>query len=335
MRLARLTTAEAMHRLVPEWQTLWECDPNATPFQSPAWLLAWWRHFGTERPLVLEARLRGRLVGVLPLYLLHERGCRKLLPIGISLSDYVDAVIASDLPETGRLLLAGALAEPGWDECYLPDLRDGAGLLSAPCPDGIAERCTATVPCPVLALPETGALISDIVPRKTLRDLRQGRARSAALGPIAVEAVDPDSPAETRDAIVDDCFRLHEKRWRERGESGLCADEGVRAFYRDAAAAMHRAGMLRLYRLRIGGAVVAAYYGLYAKQAAYAYFGGFDPDYARVSPGAQLVAHAIEEAISEGARAFHFLRGDESYKYAWGARDQWNTARTFRAASKC
>ena len=49
----------------------------------------------------------------------------------------------------------------------------------------------------------------------------------------------------------------------------------------------------------------------------------------RLSPGAQLLDHAIRAAISEGAREFHFLRGGESYKYLWGAVDRLNLSRTF------
>jgi CelD/BcsL family acetyltransferase involved in cellulose biosynthesis len=51
-----------------------------------------------------------------------------------------------------------------------------------------------------------------------------------------------------------------------------------------------------------------------------------------LSPGTQIVAHAIEEAVREGAEEFHFLRGGEAYKYAWGAVDRQNTALTLRRA---
>jgi len=42
---------------------------------------------------------------------------------------------------------------------------------------------------------------------------------------------------------------------------------------------------------------------------------------------------AIEAAIAEGAREFHFLRGREAYKYEWGAVDRWNRRRSFRRAA--
>jgi CelD/BcsL family acetyltransferase involved in cellulose biosynthesis len=49
---------------------------------------------------------------------------------------------------------------------------------------------------------------------------------------------------------------------------------------------------------------------------------GFDPKLKRMSPGAIIIAHAIQEAISRGLKEFDFLRGSESYKYRWGARDR-------------
>ena len=88
--------------------------------------------------------------------------------------------------------------------------------------------------------------------------------------------------------------------------------------------------MLRLYRLRIGDAVAGVYYGFQHGGNAYAYLGGFDPEMTRLSPGAQLLDYAIRAAIGEGVREFHFLRGGENYKYAWGAADRVNLARTFR-----
>jgi CelD/BcsL family acetyltransferase involved in cellulose biosynthesis len=35
-----------------------------------------------------------------------------------------------------------------------------------------------------------------------------------------------------------------------------------------------------------------------------------------------LIGHAIEQAITEGAEEFDFLRGREAYKNAWGAADR-------------
>jgi CelD/BcsL family acetyltransferase involved in cellulose biosynthesis len=88
-------------------------------------------------------------------------------------------------------------------------------------------------------------------------------------------------------------------------------------------------GLARLFELRVGGRMAGCYYGFFDRGRAYAYIGGFDSEFAAISPGNLLVAHAIEEARREGGSEFHFLRGREPYKYEWGAVERWNRKRCF------
>src|SRR5215212_11995993 len=106
MRIVCIGSEAEMRDLVPAWTALWRRAPGATPFQSPAWLLAWWRHFGTGAPRVLTARAGEGLVGILPLYELREPGVCKLLPIGIGLSDYIDALVDPARADVGDAMLA-------------------------------------------------------------------------------------------------------------------------------------------------------------------------------------------------------------------------------------
>lgn len=326
MRIACIGSEVEIDAFVAEWTALWRRVPQATPFQLPGWLLAWWRNFGNGCPRILTARAIGELTGVLPLYELPEPNCRKLLPLGIGLSDYIGALVDPRRSEAADALLAGVAELRGWDECHLPDLMPGSPLVLAAAPAGLVERVGWDVTCPVLNLPPDPALLDRVVPRKTLRDLRQGAARAAAAGGIAIEAADPGCP----EPMIEDLFRLHAARWRTRGEEGVCAAPAVRRFHLAAARALEEKGLLRLYRLRIGGHLAAVYYGFGWRGRAYAYLGGFDPDLPRFSPGVQMLSHAIRDAIAEGCSEFHLLRGGEAYKYAWGAVDRWNTARTLR-----
>ncbi len=275
---------------------------------------------------MLAAREDGRLVGILSLYHHDEPECSKLLPIGIGLSDYIDALVESDRFGLAAPLLGSLVELPHWEECYIPDLPPGAGLLAAQCPAQLIGHRGAGETCPVLALPSAVAGLPEVVPRKTLRDLRQARRRAAAAGTVVALRAD----ASTVSGYMRDFFRLHEGRWQPIAGHGVCADPVVRDFHLTAARRMLDAGMLRLYLLRVGNSTAAAYYGFTAKRTAYAYLSGFDPEFAELSPGTQIVAHAIEEAVREGVREFHFLRGGESYKYAWGAIDRPNTALTLR-----
>jgi CelD/BcsL family acetyltransferase involved in cellulose biosynthesis len=136
----------------------------------------------------------------------------------------------------------------------------------------------------------------------------------------------------TVEGWLEELFRLHGCRWTGRGEAGVLASEDVRAFHRQAARGLLARGALRLYALTVGGRVAAMYYGMSDHRRAYAYLGGFDPGFRVLSPGSLVIAHAIAEAVREGAREMDFLRGQEAYKYAWGARDRSHSKLTLRRA---
>ena len=81
-------------------------------------------------------------------------------------------------------------------------------------------------------------------------------------------------------------------------------------------------GPLRLAFLTVGGRRIAAGVGIHTRDGYLYYNAGVDPDARDLSPGVVLLAKFIERTILEGCRRFDLLRGDEPYKYEWGAVDE-------------
>jgi CelD/BcsL family acetyltransferase involved in cellulose biosynthesis len=81
-------------------------------------------------------------------------------------------------------------------------------------------------------------------------------------------------------------------------------------------------GPIRLSFLRVGDKRIAA--GIHIEDAnGYQYYNaGIDPDAFDLSPGVLLVYAYIRQALERGISRFDFLRGDEPYKYEWGAVDE-------------
>jgi CelD/BcsL family acetyltransferase involved in cellulose biosynthesis len=75
--------------------------------------------------------------------------------------------------------------------------------------------------------------------------------------------------------------------------------------------------MLRLYRLRLNERAIAAIYSFFHHETVFCYLQGFDPRFAHLSPGTQLMFAVIEDAVRLGMRRFDFLRGEEGYKLHW------------------
>jgi CelD/BcsL family acetyltransferase involved in cellulose biosynthesis len=180
--------------------------------------------------------------------------------------------------------------------------------------------------CPALLLPGIGERLVDFVPRKTLRYWRKAQSRSTAGGLVQFTQAE----VTTVSASCRNCFAYTSCRWRSVAEPGICADAAVRDFHSSAARGLLDVGMPRLYQLRLGEVPIAIYYGFAANGVAYAYLSGFDLDYAKLRAGTQVIGHAIEQAVRERAREFHFLRGAETYKYTWGAIDRLNSTRTLK-----
>ena len=321
-------TDDALRALAPAWEALFRRVPKALPFQSPGWLLPWWDAFGTGRPRAATLRAEnGQLLGLLPLYVLDEPPERKLLLIGAGTTDYLDLLLEPDAPpDAPRRLLHAALTaakRDGVTACDLTCLPPASPLRDITPPPGWQETAHWGEPCAVLTLPAAGAGLEAVVPKGKRRDLRLARNRAARAGGWTTETAGP----ETLPALLEQLIRLHQDRWRDTG-SGIFADPCVAAFHRAAAPGLLARGLLRIDALRLGGRIAAAYYLLVDRAGRMLfYLSGYERAHAHESPGTILLGAVIEQAMREGWRELHFLRGDESYKYDWGAVEQMTASR--------
>jgi CelD/BcsL family acetyltransferase involved in cellulose biosynthesis len=313
-------TAE-LEALRGAWTDLWARVPDATPFQHPAWLIPWWRHVGEGELLTFVLEEGGELVALFPFYLWR----RRLFPLGIGTTDYLDALVAPGCAARAMAALMAALSahRAAFDVAEWPQLRPASPLLLGAAPAGWDDARGGAEPCPVLALPASTAALRERVHLKTLRDLRGARKRAAELGAACELAEDA-----TLDEFGTALLALHAARWQAREEEGVMAAEGVRRMHREAMPALQASGLLRLFGLRAGSdpaaPLIAVIHALAdppgrAERRLYLYLQGFDPAFERLSPGLLLLGHVVEHAIAEGFALADFLRGQERYKGFWGA----------------
>lgn len=332
-----VTTTQALEDLRPEWSELWTRCPTATPFQSPAWLIPWWRHLGDGNLWTLALRCQGRLIGLVPQFIHTQPGSsvREVLLIGTGMTDYLDALFEHGLESLSMIALFAHLNTRCryWDRCDFQQLRPGSPLLEAGLPAGWLDEITEQEPCPVLALPATPEELLERLPYHIPKNLRYYWRRVQEIGPAQIESTRQDNLNEWFDTLV----QFHHARWTSRGGKGVLADATVQRVHREALPELLALGMLRFYGLRIGDRLVAAFYGLTDNKSlnkrTYAYLSGFDPAFERLSLGTLVIGHALQEAVREGAETFDFLRGREAYKYLWGAQDNRSYRRRLRHKS--
>jgi CelD/BcsL family acetyltransferase involved in cellulose biosynthesis len=129
-------------------------------------------------------------------------------------------------------------------------------------------------------------------------------------------------------ADYEQLVRLHTARWQGAGAPGIFGADHYRRFFRTAFAGLGRAGLLRLFLVRLNGEPIAATCGFLHRDRYYHFIAGYEPRWSHLSLGSFAVYVALQAAVGEGASCFDFLRGREAYKYRWGARDH-QTCRRF------
>jgi CelD/BcsL family acetyltransferase involved in cellulose biosynthesis len=238
------------------------------------------------------------------------------------LPDVVDALV--DLLATA----AGpheAHPEP-WDAVDLRRLRDGDPALEA-LRGAFARRAEAAGwdirvevedVCPVADLPAGSDLdgFFATLGKKERHEIRRKVRRAEAAG--TVELVRSADPGADLDAFID----LHQKRW---GADGLFPPTEGGAMSRRFIARLFDLcapeSLLDLRFLEVDGRRIAAGVSFEDDAAVYYYNAGVDPEARDLSPGVVMVERYVRDALSRGKARLDFLRGDEPYKYEWGAVD--------------
>ncbi len=322
MTLSIITEPEELFALQPVWHRLWLECPNATPFQSPQWLLAWWQHFGEGRLQTFAIKKDGELIGLVPGFEQSEQtsGQTRFSLLGGAISDYLDALVYPNVAETLSPKLLGLLTEEGGlVNARFEPVRTDSLLLQAwraGQDDGPPSEVVNLEICPFLDL-RGATRLREVIPARQAENCAYYRRRADRLGSVSFERAGSDNWQESLRWL----FQLHEARWRARHAPGVLADPSVQRFHIAVAGAFARLGILRLYLMRLEERPVAVLYGFQHRARFYYYLGGFDPELAAISPGSLLLAHAIEQALAERVLEFDFLRGAEQYKYLWGAQN--------------
>jgi CelD/BcsL family acetyltransferase involved in cellulose biosynthesis len=306
-----LTRPAELREIAIEWSDL--CDRcRVTPFQRPEWILSWIESFSPQNMRVVEVRSGGTLVGLAPL-LIYPRGRDRVLAfMGGGVSDYLDLLVDPQREHEIVVAILDALRQlDDWTTLDLTDLPAGSVLHRT----SLTRLATPHDNSSALVLPKTREELLQHLSKRQRANLRNARSRIQREGGGVVEL----PTADTLPEFLDDLFRLHASRWSLSGQSGVLADENVKAFHRQSAPGLLAGGFLRLYRLRVGGHVVSVIYTLFERRTVFCYLQGYDPEFGHLSPGTHLMFSVMEDAIQSGISKFDLLRGQEAYKRHWRA----------------
>jgi hypothetical protein len=178
--------------------------------------------------------------------------------------------------------------------------------------------------CPVIRIPDGAdmdALLATLG-KKERHEIRRKVRRVEAAG--AVELVESRDPLADLEAFID----LHQARWAERGlfpptPGGDQSRHFIRRLFELFAARRGPAGWsIHLGFLTVAGRRIGAEIHFETADSILYYNAGVDPEARELSPGVVLLERLVRRAIERGKSRVDLLRGDEPYKYEWGAVDE-------------
>jgi len=311
---------EPFDRVRGEWEGLVRQTDAPVPFVMPCWQRVWLDYFQDGRRLqLLTAREGERLVGVAPL-LRDDSGAEF---VGhYSICDYMDVVVA---PGFERAFFASLLERLAADGAATLDLRGvretsptSRGVEDAAAACGFALEREQEALAPIVELPESWDDYLNALSKKDRHELRRKLRRlESAGGEVELRVL---TGAGDCVSFLDTFFRL--MRLSSHHKEEFLDRPGMEAFFRAMTRSMAEEGFVRFYVLTFDAQPVAAVMNFDVAGRLYMYNSGYDPAYAKYAVGLMSKALLMRDAIDQGRHAVDFLRGDESYKYDLGGKDQ-------------
>lgn len=311
------------------WQLLVDEDPDATVFHTPRYLAAWAEVFaGTTAVRVHTIHRDGRLIGVVP-DANDVQGSPggpeeiRRFQGGTEVTDYLGPVsrredradvaaayianLARDV-DWDEFVAGGLATDSGWPEAFRRALRDhGLELLE----DTVEDVC------PRVTLPDSHEAFLAALPGRLRQELnRKTRKLARDAGELELVAVPAEDVVGRLDAFLDQAALSFP------GKTGFFQRPDIHAWFRLLAERFVPEGTFRLHELHVGGLLAASTVSLVQQGTWGLYNSAFDETLAAFAPGVVLVNLLIGEAAAEGCEVFDLLRGDEAYKYRYGATDR-------------
>ncbi len=314
-----------------EWNDLLTNSITDTPFLRYEYQSVWWEHrgggewlFKNAKLVLVSAREDEKLVGIAPLFISEYDGQSALLLIGsIEISDYLDLIVRMEdhAPFVTGLLdfLASTLPDSwrGLDWYNLPDSSPTLTALQAESAQrGWTHLEEMYRPTPRIALNGDFDEYLGRVEKKQRHEIKRKMRRAQESGRNVRWYISDLNDVESE---IDSFLGLME---HDEAKAGFLHDamrEQMKAIIHTA----HKNGWLWLAFLEADGQRIAANLNFDYNNKLWGYNAGVNRDFMELSPGWVLLGYVLQWACENNRSEFDFMRGDEEYKYRFGAINQY------------
>lgn len=283
------------------WNKVFSKASNTSPFISYEWFSAMCDHLLNDDPEVMICWNKTQPIGIIPgtiknntLTFLVDKRVTDLIDI-ISLLGYEEQVIK-------ELALFVTSNNLHLDISPLEIESPLCRLLPSLVSDVTIKQANL---CPLLSLTSSWKGYLNSLSGKLRHELRRKLKKATD---IEVRAVEPSH--------LDIFFELMAASDPDKKNF---LQEDIRSFFAAIADAFAANQWLRMRIAFLDSKPIAALFSFQMNDRIYLYNSGFDPDFYQLSPGIIIIGNDIMAAIAEDVKYYDFLRGNEKYKFRFGA----------------
>lgn len=329
MQIEVIKTIEQLEKLSDEWnQLLACCSASHVPFLRHEYLSTWWKSLGggewknAELFTLVGRDQSGTILGIAPLFIsINQDNLRSILLLGsIEITDYLDLIVSEEhltefIASIFRLLHADQSLN--WQALDFYNISDTSPTL--PVIKQAAEQLDweysqeTLQPCPYILLPGDWETYLANIDKKQRHEIRR-KMRRAENNEVPVRWY-----IVTEEASLDQEIEGFLELMAQDPEKEKFLTPIMRSQMRNAIHAAFKAGWLQLAFLEIDGQKAAGYLNFDYDDHIWVYNSGLRFDYRELSPGWVLLGYLLKWANDNQRKSFDFMRGDEDYKYKFGA----------------
>jgi CelD/BcsL family acetyltransferase involved in cellulose biosynthesis len=312
-----------------DWNDLLSESITDTPFLRYEYLGTWWDTFGggewqQAQLAIVLAHKNGTLIGIAPLFVATHNGIQTLLLLGsLEVSDYLDVIVRQDdllcfisglLDFLSSSSMITTFSRLSWYN--LPDTSPTLTVLEAEATKRKMDfKKEIFRPSLYVPLPGDFELYLSSINKKQRHEIRR-KTRRLENSMKTVRWYIVKNSSETLDSEIDEFLSLMAKDH----DKNVFLSKKMLSQMRRTMTASSQAGWLHLSFLEIDGQKAAGYLSFDYGNSLLVYNSGLNPDYREFSPGWVLLGYMLKWANDNGRTEFDFMRGDESYKYKFGAK---------------